>query len=103
MITKRPNNWRRELIIKNNLIAYLDNINISDKNKSIVRDYVSGLSYKEVGEKYNISSSRVEEVLATFFYHLNKNGLYSFTKDPFYFDLMMKKILDDMKAENSKK
>ncbi len=96
MITRKPANWRRELINKNNLTEYLNDLKLSDKNKSIILDYSAGLSYKEVSKKYGVSTSRVEEVLANFFYHLNKSGLYSFTKDPAYISMMMEQIRKEM-------
>lgn len=96
-MNKRPKNWRRELIIKNNLIAHLDNLTISDKNKSIILDYSKGLSYGDISKKYSISSSRAEEVIQNFFYHLSKNGIYKYWQDEVYFELMLEQIKKDMK------
>lgn len=96
---KRPSNWRRILINKNNLLVHLDNLTISDKNKRIIYDYSIGLSYKELGQKYSVSSSRAEEVIQNFFYHLSKSNIYKYWQDEAYFDLMMDQIRKKMEAD----
>lgn len=97
MICSRPKNWRRKLINENNLLQYIEKIpaRFSEKNRQIVRDYASGMTYKELSSKYGVSSGRIEEVLQTFFYYLNKLQIYSFTKDPLYFEIMLNEILKD--------
>lgn len=95
-MNRKPANWRRELINKNNLTQYINTVNISERNKSIVLDYSTGLSYKEIAEKYKISTSRVEEIMQTFFFQLSKTGLYKYWEDPAYFDMMMGEILKDI-------
>ncbi len=96
-MNKRPKNWRRTLILENNLIAYLDDVKMSEKNKDIVRDYSEGLSYKELAQKYSISSSRAEEIIQNFFYHLAKSNTYKYWQDEAYFKLMLEQIKKDMK------
>ncbi len=98
-MNKRQKNWRRDLINKNNLTVHLDNLTISDKNKSIVLDYSKGLSYKELSKKYSISSSRAEEIIQNFFYHLSKSNIYKYWNDPLYFNLMMEQIRKEMEAD----
>lgn len=95
-MTKHPPNWRRKLIIENNLTQYINNIKISERNKSIVLDYSTGLSYSELSKKYSLSSGRIEEIIQNFFSQLSKNNLYKYWQDPAYISMMMEQIRKEM-------
>ena len=61
--------WTRQTIIDENLLAYKDIIDSSERNISIVEDYTDGISLKKVAEKYHISSERVREIVVTYIIH----------------------------------
>ena len=63
-----PREWhhKRKRIIEENLMEYIDIVDISDRNKDIIRMYVSGASYKEICEKYNIKKQTASDVVARY-------------------------------------
>ena len=46
----QKNNFRRDKIIDERLMNYIQFVNISDRNKEIVVAYVNGSTYKELAE-----------------------------------------------------
>jgi DNA-directed RNA polymerase specialized sigma subunit len=70
----------RKRIVEEGLLRYKDLIRVSDRNKSIVEEYVLGKSYSDLARKYGVSNSRVEQIVHCYIRHcvLNrkKTGLY---------------------------
>lgn len=69
---REKSNFRRERIIKENLLSYIELTSDSGRNKDIVREYTNGATYKEITQKYNISTSRVEQIVANYIFHASK-------------------------------
>lgn len=54
-------------IDEENLIQYIDIVNMSDRDKEIVKVYLSSHpTYKDLGEQYNISHERIRQILIKF-------------------------------------
>lgn len=64
-----PANFRRQKIIDNNMLQYIDNTNTIPRNKEIIKEYVAGKSYKELSEKYGIPAKSVASMVA---HYVNK-------------------------------
>lgn len=65
MVPRHKNNFRREIIIENNLLEHLEFAKTSDRNKEILIAYVNGSSYKELAEKYNVTKNRIAQIVAS--------------------------------------
>ena len=65
---KEPNH-KRKRIIEENLMDYIDVVDVSDRNKEIVRMYVAGAKYKEICEKYNIKKQTVSDIVLRYMRH----------------------------------
>ena len=61
-----PANFRRQIIIDNNFLQYIDNTNTIPRNKEIIKEYVAGSSYKELSEKYGTSKGNVESMVSSY-------------------------------------
>lgn len=65
-------------IYDENLIDYMDRVNMSDRDKEIVKIFLSEkLTYREIGERFNISHERVRQILIGY----ARRGHHYFTKD----------------------
>ena len=62
-VPPKPRNHMRKIIIEKNMVKYMPQIDMSDRDKHIVEEYVSGTSYKVLGEKYGISVQRIAQIL----------------------------------------
>lgn len=60
------NNYRRELITEFNLLDCLEMVGISERNKEIVRAYASGSTAAALARQYQISQTRVAQILDDF-------------------------------------
>lgn len=68
---------KRKRIIEENLIQYIDIVDMSDRNKGIVRMCAAGASLTAIAEAYGISSARVSQILFRYIQHTNKKrGLF---------------------------
>lgn len=56
------------------LLAYIDYVNISERNKEIVKKYVEGGSYVALGKLYGISGSRIRSIVVNYRRHAVKYG-----------------------------
>lgn len=59
----------RKRLIEDRLLQYKARIKVSDRNKRIVEEYVQGKSYVELARKYELSSSRVEQIVHGYIRH----------------------------------
>ena len=59
----------RKRILEENLLQYRDRLVVSERNKEIVEMYVKGSTYAEVGKKYGISGTRVEQIVHGYIRH----------------------------------
>lgn len=69
---RKKSNSRRQLkdiIINEDLIQYLEIVQISDRNKSIVKNYMNGISMNHLAVMNNISSSRVRMIILDYIRH----------------------------------
>lgn len=62
----KPWNHNRQRIIDNNMLHYIDYTNTIPRNKEIIKEYVSGKSYKELSEKYNISVKAIPCMISSY-------------------------------------
>lgn len=60
---KQPPNFRRNEIINNNQLEHISKINTSDRNKEITFKYANGMSYKELSKEYNLTQSRIAQII----------------------------------------
>lgn len=59
-------NFRRERIINEHLLDYIDQVKDSDRNKEIVKKYVAGESFKALSEEYGITDGRLGAIVAEY-------------------------------------
>lgn len=57
-----------------NTVAYIDYVNISERNKEIVKRYAEGASYVALGTFYGISESRIWLIIVNYRRHAVKYG-----------------------------
>lgn len=50
----------------------INKVKMSDRNRKIVVKYVEGMSYKEIAEKYRVSSNRIEQIVCNYLIHAKK-------------------------------
>lgn len=62
----------REII--KDLLVYIDHINVSERNKEIVKEYVEGASYTALGRIYGISASRIRSIIVNYRHHAVRYG-----------------------------
>ena len=62
----------REIIKK--LLVYIDDVDVSERNKEIVKSYVDGASYSALGRKYRLSGSRIRSIIVNYRRHAVKYG-----------------------------
>lgn len=60
----RPKHYKRERIKKEHLLDYIDHIDYSDRNKTIMKRYASGESYSAIANDYGITPERVNIIIA---------------------------------------
>lgn len=65
----QKNNFRRDKIIDEQLINYIQFVDMSSRNKEIVVAYVNGSTYKELAEKYDISINRIAQIIRQYIFH----------------------------------
>lgn len=54
-------------IEKENLASYISKVNMSDRDKEIVRIYLEeGLTYRDLGAQFDISGERVRQIIERF-------------------------------------
>ncbi|MCR5357176.1 MAG: hypothetical protein K6E63_07205 [Lachnospiraceae bacterium] len=54
-------------IEEENLIQYMDKVNLSDRDKEIARAFIEDKpTYRELGEKYGISHERIRQIIIKF-------------------------------------
>ena len=67
-----------DYIKKLNLIKYLPDVNMSDRDKQIVSLYINdGMTYQSIGEQYDISGERVRQLIIKF----SKKALHYYNKE----------------------
>lgn len=57
---------KRKRIIEENLMENIDLVDVSDRNKDIVRMYVSGSLYREICEKHHITKQTVSDIISRY-------------------------------------
>ena len=65
----QKNNFRRDKIIDERLMNYIQFVNISDRNKEIVVAYVNGSTYTELAEKYGVATNRIAQIIRQYIFH----------------------------------
>ena len=68
----KQRNFRRDRILEEGLLDYIEFVNISSRNKEIVISYVNGCSYKELAEKHGVSNNRIPQIIREYIYHARK-------------------------------
>lgn len=65
-------------IEEKNLLKYLPDVNMSDRDKEIVSLYINGdTTYQAIGEQYGISRERVRQLIVKF----SKKALHFYNKE----------------------
>lgn len=62
------NHYRNE-IIEQNLLDCMEHVKASDRTKDIVKEYMSGKSYKEIGENFGIVRSTVAGAIGRYIHN----------------------------------
>lgn len=77
-VKKQAPNHNRKRIIENGYLALKDKLPISERNKEIITEYVTGRSYIEIGKDYNLTSARISMIVSNYVRHaikyLNENS-----------------------------
>lgn len=60
----QKNNYKRDRIKNEHLLDFVDHIDYSERNKTIMKRYTSGQSYKEIAGDYGITPERVNNIVA---------------------------------------
>lgn len=58
------NNYKRDRIKNERLLDFVDHIDYSERNKTIMKRYASGQSYKAIAGDYGITPERVNNIIA---------------------------------------
>ena len=68
----------KEKIEERNLLKYLPDIKMSERDKAIVAEYFNeDTTYYKLGEKYNLSHERIHQILVKFY----RKGSYLYRKN----------------------
>ena len=59
-------NFRRKILTERNYLQYRDDIKVSERTKDIAADYVAGMSYKELAEKYDSNPKAIANNIVTY-------------------------------------
>lgn len=65
----QENHHHRKRLVEDRLLQYKGMIKVSDRNKKIVEEYTQGKSYVDLARKYELSSSRVEQIVYSYIRH----------------------------------
>lgn len=68
-VSPRESNHYRKEIIEQNLLDCMEQVKASDRTKEIVMEYMSGKSYKEIGEKFGITQSTVSGAVGRYIHN----------------------------------
>lgn len=60
------NNYYRSRIINENLLYYMEELNMSDRNKNVVKKYVIGVDYKTLSGEYGVTTERIRAIIGNF-------------------------------------
>lgn len=56
-------------ILQNDLLKYLPDVNMSDRDKEIISRYFEERStYKNIGDRYNLSDERIRQIIVQFYW-----------------------------------
>lgn len=69
VIKPSPANHYRDRIIAEHLMDYIEVVALSTRNKDIVKHYVSGKSYSQIAKEYNLSESRIPQIVHSYILH----------------------------------
>lgn len=76
-----PHNHLRNIILDENLLSLKHRIRLSERNISIVESYVLGSSYRQLSEQYNVTCSRIRNIVSSYVSHCrlyqHRAGKYS--------------------------
>lgn len=64
VIEQKPR--KRNRIIEENLLAHIDKVEMSERNKEIVIKYTNGATSAEIGNLYGITSNRVSQIVGRY-------------------------------------
>lgn len=70
-VKPQPKNHLRKTIADRNLLKYIDKVNISERNRKIIIDYMNGVSMSELAREHGISSPRVRQIIYIFIRYCN--------------------------------
>lgn len=59
-------NFRRQRLVDEHLLDYMDQVKDSDRNKEIVKRYAAGESFKVLSEEYGITDGRLGAIVANY-------------------------------------
>ncbi len=66
MHKRTPSDFKRRRILDENLMKYKDVVKMSERNITIVQEYVSGISVTQLAKMYEISRERVSYIIQTY-------------------------------------
>lgn len=59
----------KDTIEQNNYMELIDTVNISERNKEIVKKYIAGIKMKVLSEEYNVSYERIRAIIYNYIWH----------------------------------
>lgn len=68
-IIRQPNNYKRERIIREKILQYKDQVQLSERNINIVEKYVEGCNLADLAEQHGITRERVAQIVSTYIRH----------------------------------
>lgn len=69
---RAKNNYRRNLIRNFNLLNYLDQVSLSDRNKALILQYMGGMSFTDLAKRYGLTKVRIGQILDEFIFSCEK-------------------------------
>lgn len=77
-VKKAKNHHYRQEIKENGYLDYVEIVSISDRNKKIVLEYMSGESYENLAIQYGLSYNRIPQIIYSYINkvsrYIKKNG-----------------------------
>ena len=64
--------YLRDIILKQQLLKFIDDVPVIKRNKELVVDYASGMDYAALLEKYGTCNQQVHQIVGNYIIHCRK-------------------------------
>ena len=78
MVRAEANHFKKTMI-EDEYLSYIDIISISDRNNDIVTEYINGILFKTLADKYQVSPSRIHQIVENYENHVYRYVHYNDT------------------------